>query len=209
MRKPPTALPFPPMPVGLSQADVAGEGAVPVADDSDDARDGEADQDRVLNQGDADLGARGDPDPDHRQDGHHEADGSGDRNVAPGVGGAVAENGEHGRPEHLDPADRGDHVSRDHQPADQEPEARVHRPGRTHSRYRAGHSPGNTRTSDCELGPLRTGCHWWIRVASMAPFGLPEILSGKTRTLLLSLDFRLYPACRCLVPSAGQSRDMA
>jgi hypothetical protein len=54
------------------------------------AGDREPDQDQVLDERHARLGARGDPDADDRDDEHDEADGGADRDVRPGARGQPA-----------------------------------------------------------------------------------------------------------------------
>jgi hypothetical protein len=144
---------------------------------------GHPDQDQVLDQRHADLGAGGDPDTDNRDHQHDDADGHADRNVGPGVGGTGAENGEHRRAEQQDLGHRADDVGGDHQPSGQEPQdgqsgqpagrgpfgalqhSRIH--GRAAATSRAGnvgvcHSCPMSRGAGgiCRLRRRRTAAFW-------------------------------------------------
>ena len=125
IRNPAAALPLPPMPLGLSQPARHVVGAGPMAGDSDDADDREADEDRILDDGDADLGAGGDADTDDSEEQHHESDGRGDADIGPDVPRVGAKDRQHRGTKDLNAAHRGDDVAGHHQPADHEPEVRV------------------------------------------------------------------------------------
>jgi hypothetical protein len=61
-----------------------------VAEHRHQARDREADEDHVLDQPHADLGARRDPDAGHRDDEHDQDDGRADEDIGPRAGGTGA-----------------------------------------------------------------------------------------------------------------------
>ena len=64
-----------------------------VADDHDEAYDGEADKDQVFKAAHDELAARGQPDADNCDHEHDQHDGGGDQDIGPGARGVGTEDG--------------------------------------------------------------------------------------------------------------------
>jgi len=96
-------------------------------EDRDQARDGQADEDQVFNERDADLGAGGDANPGDRDHQHDQADRAADADPRPAIGRVRAEHREDRRPEQQDLGNGPDDVGNHHQPASEEAQVRIDR----------------------------------------------------------------------------------